>query len=141
MISEKIGKLLKENTKTKLIKMGLALVLSNVFFFMLFSGDSEVTQDLASSIPEGWVEVQLEAQMLTPFQNGKKILLVQRNQRRKMEGVLKEQATETPGAIVVLVKETEAHTLFQFERWEVLPYLKKLTFASHVKEASHEIRY
>lgn len=141
MISDKLGTILKKNTKTKWIKIGIALVLSNIFFFMLFSGDSEVKQVESSGIPSGWVEVQLSAELLTPFHSGKKVLLVHRNARKKLEGVLQDTGAGELGKITVLVKETEANALFQHETWEVLPYLKNLTFAQVRKEHSHEIRY
>ena len=143
MISEKIGTALKKNTRTKVwwMKLGVALMLSNVFFFLLFSGDSEMKQAGPAGIPEGWVEVQLNAELLTPFHSGKKVLIIHRIGRKKLEGVLQTPGTEQPGKITVLVKETEAHSLFQFDSWEVLPYLKHLSFASNRKEESHEIRY
>jgi len=143
VISEKIGTALKKNTKNKQwwIKLGIALVLSNIFFFLLFSGDSEVKQLEVSGIPTGWVEVQLNAELMTPFHSGKKVLLVHRNGRKKLEGVLQDPGANELGKITVLVKETEAHALFQHTTWEVLPYLKNLTFASVRKGESHEIRY
>lgn len=143
MISEKIGTDLKKNTKSKQwwIKLGVALILSNVFFFLLFSGDSEVKQVEVSGIPAGWVEVQLNAELMTPFHSGKKVLIVHRIGRKKLEAVLQEPGTSEIGKITILVKETEAHALFQHETWEVLPYLKNLTFTSVRKEESHEIRY
>lgn len=144
MISEKIGTALAKNTKSKIwwMKMGMALILSNIFFFLLFSGNSEVKQESAySGVPEGWVEVQLEAHLLTPFQNGKKVLIVQRNAGKKLEGVLKASGADELGRITVLVKEDEANALFQYSTWEVLPYLKHLTFTTVQKEQSHEIRY
>ncbi len=140
MISQKIGNALKKDTKTKVwwMKLGVCLILSNVFFFLLFDDNSEVKQE-----PErtGWVEVQLEAQLLTPFQNGKKVLLIQRNARKKLEGVLQANGKEEPGKITVLVREEEADALFHYTTWEVLPFLKHLTFASVKKEPGHEIRY
>lgn len=140
MTSEKIGKLFMKDTKTKMwwMKLGVALILSNVFFFILFSGDSDVKQEV--SIPKGWVEIQLEAQLLTPFQNGKKVLIIHRLGRKKLEGVLLNEA-QGPGRLTVLVKEEEAHALLQFETWEILPYLKHLNFSAVKKEMSHEIRY
>lgn len=143
MILEKIGTDLKKNTKTKQwwMKLGIALILSNVFFFLLFSGDSEVKQVEVSGIPDGWVEVQLNAELMTPFHSGKKVLIVHRIGRKKLEAVLQEPGTSEIGKITILVKETEAHALFQHETWEVLPYLKNLTFTSVRKEESHEIRY
>lgn len=148
MISVKLGTLFKRNTGTNpqerkiwLFKLGIALILSNIFFFVLFSGDSEVKKASPDGVPEGWVEVHLNAELYTPFQMGKKVLLVHRSGRKKLEGVLQAPMKEELGKITVLVKEEEAHALFHFERWEILPYLKHLTFSSVKKDASHEIRY
>ncbi|WP_408097246.1 hypothetical protein ACJVC5_19630 [Peredibacter sp. HCB2-198] len=135
MTSESAGINWKKSTK---IKLGLALVLSNVFFFLLFGNHSEVKQE-ATGTPAGWVEIQLNAELFTPFHSGKKVLIVNRIGRKKLEGVLQTPATE--GRMTVLVKEAEAHALFQHETWEVLPYLKNLNFASVKKGESHEIRY
>lgn len=140
MILQKIGNVLKKNTKTKVwwMKLGVCLILSNIFFFLLFDDDSELKP--GPKFP-GWVEVQLEAQLLTPFQSGKKVLLIQRTARKKLEGVLQANGKEEPGKITVLVKEEDAEALFHYATWEVLPFLRHLTFASIRKEAGHEIRY
>ncbi|WPU64237.1 hypothetical protein [Peredibacter starrii] len=135
MTSEAAGINWKKSTK---IKLGIALVISNVFFFLLFGNNSEVKPE-SSGVPAGWVEIQLSAELFTPFHSGKKVLLVNRIGRKKLEGVLQTPATE--GRMTVLVKETEAHALFQHETWEVLPFLKNLNFASVKKGESHEIRY
>ena len=135
MTSEPAGINWKKSTK---IKLAVALVLSNVFFFLLFGNSSEVKQE-TNDTPAGWVEIQLNAELFTPFHTGKKVLLVNRIGRKKLEGVLQTSATE--GRMTVLVKETEAHALFQHERWEVLPFLKNLNFATVKKGESHEIRY
>lgn len=146
MISEKIGTTFKKNIRTKTperaqfwAKLGIALILSNIFFFLLFNSDSEVKQE--SAIPEGWVEIQLQADLLTPFHSGKKVLIVHRIGRKKLEGVLQTSSTDEPGRITVLVKENEAHSLFQHESWEVLPFLKELNFVTANKRETHEIRY
>ncbi len=143
MISEKIGTVLKKNTKTKVwwAKLAVAIVLSNIFFFVLFGGDSNIKNEIISGVPEGWVEVQLNAELLTPFHSGKKVLIIHRIGRKKLEGVLQTPGTDQPGKITLLVKESEAHALFQFDSWEVLPYLKHMNFAATKKELSHEIRY
>ena len=142
MNSEKAGSVLSKNTKTKFwwMKLALGLITSNIFFFFLFSNDSP--QVAPTYLPtEGWVEVQFEPQLLTPFQSGKKVLLIQRKTGKKIEGVLKESSSEVPGRITVLVKENQAEALFFHSSWEVLPYLRKLTLASVAKGLNHEIRY
>ena len=141
MNSKKIGMIFSKDTRTKnwWMKLGAALILSNIFFFILFSGDSEVKQDF--SIPPGWVEVQVSAELMTPFHSGKKVLIVHRSGRKKLEGVLQTNSSDLAGRITVLVREDEAHALFQHEAWEVLPFLKDLKFVSVNKRENHEIRY
>lgn len=141
MISKKIGTIFKENTKTKLWwgKLGVALIISNIFFFLLFGGSSEAVQEI--SLPQGWVEVQVNASLLTPFQQGKRVLLLHRQGRKKLEGILLVETSDQLGKITLLVKEDEASTLFRFENWEILPYLKNLHFTASTKEVGHEIHY
>lgn len=139
MLLQKIGTIFRKSTKTKIwwLKLSLTLILSNLFFFLLFAGEnSEVKQDLA---PGGMVEVQISAELLTPFQSGKKVLLIHRSGRKKIEGMLKEFSPEQK--ITALVSEEEAHVLFQHEGWEILPFIKHLSFAPRKYEATHEIRY
>ncbi|HXH32192.1 MAG TPA: hypothetical protein VNJ01_15410 [Bacteriovoracaceae bacterium] len=140
MISTKLGTLLKKNTKSKQwwLKVAVALVLSNAFFFLLFSG---TPQTLEAKIPTGWVEVQLSAALLTPFEHGKRILVVQRLRRKKLEGIMHTPKSEGTETFTVLVREEEAEALFRYQDWEVLPFLKNLTFASKPKGENHEIRY
>jgi len=141
VISKKIGTIFKENTKTKLWwgKLGVALIISNIFFFLLFGGSSEAVQE--TSLPQGWVEVQVNASLLTPFQQGKRVLLLHRQGRKKLEGILLVETSDQLGKITLLVKEDEAATLFRFENWEILPYLKNLHFTASTKEVGHEIHY
>ena len=142
MISEKLGMILKKNTKTKLwwIKLGTSIVISNIFFFLLFSGNPEASSN-ESSLPEGWVEAQVIAELMTPFHYGKKVILINRSRQIKIEGILKNPASDPLEKITLLVKENEAPALFQFSNWEVLPYLKDMSFTAHRKERNHEILY
>ncbi len=142
MISKLVGTILKKNTKTKVwwMKLGLALILSNIFFFVLFSGK----ETEASPLPQAaanHVEVQLIAQLSTPFVEGKKVLLVHRGSGASITGVLKAYQAEA-GIHVVSVHENEANQIFQHEHWEILPYIKNLSFKRrHTQGATHEIRY
>jgi hypothetical protein len=142
MISKIAGTILKKDTKTKVwwMKLGVAIVLSNIFFFILFSG-SETQATATTSIPEGWVEMQVRAELLTTFQSGKKVLLLHRNGRKKVEAMLETSPLEPEGRFTVLVKETEAEALLKFESWEIVPFLKTLTFAPLSRGAQHEITY
>lgn len=142
MISKIAGNILKKDTKTKVwwMKLAVAIVLSNIFFFVLFSG-SETKDETISSIPEGWVEIQVRAELLTPFQSGKKVLLLQRDARRKVEAMLETSPLEPEGRFTVLVKEAEAEFLLKYDSWEIVPFLKTLTFAPLSRGDDHEIRY
>ncbi len=142
MISKIAGTILKKDTKTKLwwMKLGVAIVLSNIFFFVLFSG-SEIKEGTTSSVPEGWVEIQVRAELLTPFQSGKKVLLLHRDGRKRVEAMLETSPQEPEGRFTVLVKETEAEALLKYETWEIVPFLKTLTFAPFSRGVEHEIRY
>lgn len=142
MISKITGNVLKQNTKTKQwwAKLTVAIVLSNIFFFLLFSG-SETEATPTPAVPEGWVEIQVRAELLTPFQSGKKVLLLHRNARKQMEAVLETSPIEPEGRYTVLVKESEAATLLQFETWEIVPFLKTISFAPVSRGENHEIRY
>ena len=142
MISKIAGNILKRDSKTKVwwMKLAIAIVLSNIFFFALFSG-SETKVDAVSSIPEGWVEIQVRAELLTPFQSGKKVLLLQRSARKKVEAMLETSPLEPEGRFTVLVKETEVESLLKYDSWEIVPFLKTLTFAPLSRGLDHEIRY
>jgi hypothetical protein len=123
------------------MKLGLSIVLSNLFFFFLFSSTPESSDKTERIIPPEQVEVQIEAQLLTPFQTGKKILLVNRNKRIKIEGTMQNLHSEASEKITVLVREQEAATLFQHQNWEILPFIKNLTFILAKREPTHEILY
>lgn len=141
MISNIVGTALKKNTKTKQwwLKLGIAIVISNIFFFLLFSGSE--TEIEKSTIPDGWVEIQVRAELLTPFHSGKKVLLLHRLGRKKVEAMLETSPQEPEGRFTVLVKESEAESLLQHESWEIVPFLKTLSFARVHTGVSHEIRY
>ncbi len=142
MISKLAGIISGKNTKTKLwwTKLAIALVVSNIFFFLLFGGDNTSSAQTLS-MPLGWVEVQLEARLHTPFQNGKKVLLVNRSGRKKISAVLNNGGSELDQRVTVLVKEDEANLLFQYENWEILPLIQNLHFKTATQRETHEIRY
>lgn len=141
MISKIVGNVLKKNTKTRIwwMKLGVALIISNIFFFLLFSGNE--TPKPIERVPVGYVEIQVRAELLTPFHSGKKVLLLHRLGRKKVEAMLETSPEVPEGRFTVLVKETEANALLQHESWEIIPYLKTVSFAPVYTGVSHEIRY
>lgn len=140
---EKNGTHSSRNIKNKLwwMKLSIALVVSNIFFYLIFTSDQAKGQPLRAALTGALVEAQLEAQLLTPFQSGKKVLIIQRERGLKIEGVLQGLSTEVPGRVTVLVKENEASALFFHRDWEILPFLRELTLVTKSKGGTHEIRY
>lgn len=131
------GIVLKKDFQVKAAKLAIALILSNLFFFMLFSGPDE---EQAETNTLGTVELQLKANLLTPFETGKKILLIHRSSRSKAEGKMK-VPQDSEGRMTVEVLEADAELLLMHEEWEITPYLKSLKFKVAAKGESYEIRY
>jgi hypothetical protein len=120
----------------KKIKILIALILSNVFFFILFSGTGQT--EVKETHQKGWVEVKIAGISHTPFAAGKKILLIHKGARIQLEGQF---IAENETHFYVSVKELEAHHLFKHEAWEIIPYLSNLTFSPLYRGSSHEILY
>lgn len=135
------GTFLKKDTKTKIwwAKVAVALIISNLFFFLLFAGEKE-TAPVAGELPEGWVELQIEAQLLTPFIQGKRVLLIQRQAARQVSAILKHEQ-DASGKLTLLVEENQAPLLIQYQNWEILPFLKNMIFKTRTQGIQHEIRY
>lgn len=143
MIFKNVGQLLKKNTKPNSwwLKLAVALVLSNMFFFLLFSNKEKAQiQEVVETIPADMIEAQLRADLLTPFQKGKKVLLLTRIGQRYVEGVL-QGAMDSEGRYTILIKAHEANVLFGHEGWEILPFFPYKNFPRVTKGSEHEIRY
>lgn len=130
-----------KNTKNRIwfLKLGMALILSNIFFFILFGQKNEEKIPIPND-PQ-LVQVQIEAQLLTPFESGKKILIIHRGLKRKIEGQLYGDGIDELGRVTISVKENDATKIFNHHHWEILPFLKNHHFASIPREGKHEIRY
>jgi hypothetical protein len=132
MISKLVGTNWRGNTK---LRLGVAIVLSNAFVYLLFSGSSVEALPVK---PSGLVEVKLEAELRTPFEAQKKVILLHRSSGTQIEALL-ESALETQ--YVVSVRDEVAQTLFKKSPWEILPYMKNLTMPVARKGESLEIQY
>jgi hypothetical protein len=141
MISKIAGTNSNSSTRTKLWwgKLAVAILLSNILFFLLFSKNEKSAAPV--KIPTGWVEIHVKAELLTPFQTGKKVLLLQRIARKRVEAMLETSPVEPEGRFTVLVRESEADALLKYDTWEIVPFLKTLSFAPTPKGENHEIRY
>jgi hypothetical protein len=116
----------------------IILIISNILFYLLFGNE---TKTETASIPAGWVEIKIKAELLTPFQMGKKVLLIQRQRRKQIEAMLEMQPTDPEDRFTVWVKESEAEGLLRFENWEIIPFIKTLSLEPSNKGITHEINY
>jgi hypothetical protein len=90
--------------------------------------------------PHGWVEVQIQAELLTSFQKGKKSILLNRKAKKQIEIMLWDKPIDPNGRYSVMVKETEAFLILEGTSWEILPFLKAISFQKIPKE-QYEILY
>lgn len=128
-------------SKIKIIKIVTALILSNIFFYMLFSPNDEVSELKTN---RGGVEVIIEGKLMTSFEENKDVLLTQPNLGLKLKGkLLTNQNSETH--YLVLVSEEDAQQILGRPlNWNILPYLKnfKLPTARRThQEIDHEIHF
>jgi hypothetical protein len=135
------GNILKKNTNNKFwwIKLGITIILTNILFFILFS--SPETKVMTPNIPAGWVEIHVKAELLTPFQKGKKVILLNRKSQIFMSGMLEENSLEPEGRMTVLVKDEDASLLIRHEMWEIIPDLKQFSLPKRNQTVAQEIRY
>lgn len=132
---------LKKNTQNKLwwIKLTITIILTNILFFILFSSPESKEKNL--NLPLGWVEFQVKADLLTPFQKGKKIILLNRSAQIFILGVLEDSPREPEERITVLVKDEDGPLLIRYEGWEIIPELKNFSISKRNSGVSYEIRY
>lgn len=144
---------LKKNTKQtngidskKIIKLIVAIILSNIFFFMLFSSGEENNKNFQKS--EG-VEVIIEAELMTSFTEGKEVLLTQKGSglaiKAKLLNLPETQSLDDKKHYLVLTSETDAHKILGHPlNWNILPYLKDFTLSTpkrQLQEIDHEIHF
>jgi hypothetical protein len=128
----------KIKNKTWWIKLMLALITSNILFFLMFSGNS--SNDTAGPA-DGEIEIEIKAEMLTPFRPGKRVLVLNHARNLKVEASLLTYNAEPESRVTLLVKEEDGHKLLDSNQWEILPYLKTLQIAQQTVREQHEIRY
>lgn len=140
MISKTVGINLKEIMKNRplLLKLAASLMLSNIFFYLLFSSPEAKTPE--ASLPAGTVEVEVQGTLLTPFEERKHVLLYERARGLLIDGHLSRAPSEE-GRLTVSVREDAAAVLLQHASWDILPYLKNFKRHRPAQGESHEIRY
>ncbi|GEM_PF-1848935 len=144
---------LKKSTKKtsaidakKIIKIITAIILSNIFFFMLFSSPN-VSKQKINSADE--VEVIIEGELMTSFSEGKDVLLTQTGSgikvRAKLLTLPENQNLDDKKHYLVLTSIADAHkVLGRPLNWNILPYLKDFTLRTpkrQAQEIDHEIHF
>jgi len=127
-------------SKPKILKLIVAIILSNVFFFMLFSGTDEKTTTVKAS----GIEIIIEGKLMTSFEENKEVLLTHPASGMKIKGrLLTHQNSDTH--YLVLVSEEEAQSILnRASDWNILPYLKNFRLIGPKKiaqEIDHEIHF
>ncbi len=141
MISRTNGINLKKLIANKVVlaKLAMAMVLSNVFFFYLFSDTS--SSELVPEITAGHVEIEIKGELHTSFQAGKKVMLLNKNRTQKIDAILMRTNPEPEPRHLLQVKEEETYKLINQDNWEILPYVKSLKLVKNSEKEGHEIRY
>ena len=128
-----IGKNYKKNIPQPLLIL-IAILLSNALFYLLFfPSSSEVTDEL----PDGLVEIKLEAKLQTPFQKGKMVLIHHPSSHQMIEARLIN--AEEDGLVTVATDELSGKFLLKDGTWRILPLIKMNV--TQAKGENREIRY
>ena len=143
---------LKKNTnqtnnisKNKIIKFCLVLILSNIFFFMLFSSDERAPVHGRKI----GVEIIIEGKLLTSFEEHKEVLLTHSPSGQKIRATLRsalESQSGTEGTqYLVSSSEEDALKILKYPSgWTILPYLKNYSLHQPkrlIQEIDHEIHF
>lgn len=124
----------------KILKLVIALILSNIFFFMLFSSDE------TSKVEKTYqgVEVIIEGKLLTSFEENKEVLLTHPNSGLKIKARLLTHP-DMQDHYLILAEESDAlKILARPLQWNILPYLKNYSLRSPkqlTQEIDHEIHF
>lgn len=129
-----IGSKWRKNIK---IKVAVSLIVSNVTCLALFpSCKNEIPQAPNSSI----VDVQINGELLTSFEKGKKALAIHYEFPQKIEVLLKEEKNET-GRITVETNKEDASVLLSLSDWKITPEISGEIFKRPMAKITREIHY
>lgn len=123
--------------KPRVIKFAVALLFSNLFFFLLFGENAPESEE--PPMVAGAVALHLEARVRTPLRPGMRVLIVNHARREKVEASYR--SGNEDGRVTVEVPEEEAPLLLRGSDWEILPLIRNLAFQNRPSGVSHEIRY
>jgi hypothetical protein len=121
--------------KTRWIKTGIALILSNVFIYLVFTNEpkEEISQN-------GSVEIELRAELYTSYSSHKKVSVMNKQRTIKVDGRLVSYSSDPESKVLVEVDEADAYLLIKKDSWEVYPLLTNYKL-SPPQRNHHEIRY
>jgi len=129
---------LKEISPIQVIKLIAIIFLSNLFFF--YACKDEPQKISTHSTPHGWVEIQIHAEMLTPFKSGKKVILSDVEKNIYINALMQGQDKENQ-ILHLMINETDLAKIASSQNWKLLPYSKIFRFKPTTRENNYEIYY
>jgi len=129
---------LREINPFQLVKLITIIFLSNLLFFYACKDEPQsISQPL---IPKDWVEIQLHAELLAPFETGKKVILSDLEKNIYINGLLQGQDAENQ-LLRLMIHEKNLPKIALSRNWKLLPYSKLLRTKPRTKENHYEIYY
>lgn len=138
----KNGMSLKLATKDKRwwFKLSIAIILSNILFFLFFHENEVQGADMIRHPDD--VEIRIQADLFTSFSAGKKILIINREGRISRPGILiAEHIDEEIKSYTIQVDQKYVNELLNTSSLQILPYIREITFKPSPKRYDYEIRY
>jgi hypothetical protein len=142
MILKRNGIISKLATKDKSwwFKLIISMILSNIIFFLLFHENEVQGADLISD-PHN-VEMRVQAQLITSFKAGKKILIISREKRFSRPGILMAEHQEDEfKSYTILVHPDDVNDLLNLDQLQIIPFIKDIKFKPSSERLTYEVRY
>lgn len=122
------------------LKLSMAIILSNILFFLFFQENEVQGADIIHN-PDH-VEIRIHAELFTPFSHGKKILIINRENRLSRVGFLiAEHLEEEIKTYTIQVDEKYVNELLNSPSLQIIPFIKEIKFKTSSKRYDYEIRY
>jgi len=142
MILKRNGIISKLATKDKSwwFKLIISMILSNIIFFLLFHENEVQGADLISDPHK--VEIRVQAQLITSFKAGKKILIISREKRFSRPGILLAEHQEDEfKSYTILIHPNDVNDLLNLNQLQIIPFIKDIKFKQSSPRLTYEVRY
>jgi len=140
MNSKPNGIIFKKFTGNKFqwIKIALGFILSNLTCYHLFY--LTPVELPKKTLRPGWVTIQIHAELMTNYQEGEKVFLIERNKHQFIESILEDKNTKDD-RFTLLIEETNLPIIYQSDNWQIIPFSKRFIISKKSNKVSHEISY